>query len=124
MKNALELQNVSKSFKGFETKDMTFSLPEGCILGLVGKNGAGKSTTIRLIMDMIHKDSGTIYVLGKNIEEDFTETKQDIGVVLDEPSFLPKWKKQFKNYSKGMKMKLAIAVAFSHHAKLLILDVK
>ena len=139
MKNALELQNVSKSFKGFETKDMTFSLPEGCILGLVGKNGAGKSTTIRLIMDMIHKDSGTIYVLGKNIEEDFTETKQDIGVVLDEPSFpeyvtadqmnnimkniyrnwdekryyelidqfeLPKWKKQFKNYSKGMKMKL------------------
>ena len=87
MKNALELQNVSKSFKGFETKDMTFSLPEGCILGLVGKNGAGKSTTIRLIMDMIHKDSGTIYVLGKNIEEDFTETKQDIGVVLDEPSF-------------------------------------
>lgn len=157
MKNALELQNVSKSFKGFETKDMTFSLPEGCILGLVGKNGAGKSTTIRLIMDMIHKDSGTIYVLGKNIEEDFTETKQDIGVVLDEPSFpeyvtadqmnnimkniyrnwdekrycelidqfeLPKWKKQFKNYSKGMKMKLAIAVALSHHAKLLILDVK
>ena len=87
MKNALELQNVSKSFKGFEMKDMTFSLPEGCILGLVGKNGAGKSTTIHLIMDMIHKDSGTIYVLGKNIEEDFTETKQDIGVVLDEPSF-------------------------------------
>lgn len=155
MKNALELQNVSKSFTGFEMKDMTFSLPEGCILGLVGKNGAGKSTTIRLIMDMIHKDSGTIYVLGKNIEEDFTETKQDIGVVLDEPSFpeyvtadqmnnimkniyrnwdekryyelidqfeLPKWKKQFKNYSKGMKMKLAIAVALSHHAKLLILD--
>ena len=173
MKNALELQNVSKSFKGFEMKDMTFSLPEGCILGLVGKNGAGKSTTIRLIMDMIHKDNGTIYVLGKNIEEDFTETKQDIGVVLDEPSFpeyvtadqmnnimkniyrnwdekryyelidqfeLPKWKKQFKNYSKGMKkfkiptkktigafskgmkMKLAIAVALSHHAKLLILD--
>ena len=47
MKNALELQNVSKSFKEFEMKDMTFSLPEGCILGLVGKNGAGKSTTIR-----------------------------------------------------------------------------
>ena len=44
MKNALELQNVSKSFKEFEMKDMTFSLPEGCILGLVGKNGAGKST--------------------------------------------------------------------------------
>ena len=155
MKNALELQNVSKSFKGFEMKDMTFSLPEGCILGLVGKNGAGKSTTIRLIMDMIHKDSGTIYVLGKNIEEDFTETKQDIGVVLDEPSFpeyvtadqmnnimkniyrnwdekryyelidqfeLPKWKKQFKNYSKGMKMKLSIICAMAHRPKLLILD--
>lgn len=155
MRNALELKNVSRSFTGFEMKDMTFSLPEGCILGLVGKNGAGKSTIIRLIMDMISKDSGTIHVLGKNIEDDFTETKQDIGVVLDEPAFpeyvtadqmnkimkniyrnwdekryyelieqfeLPKWKKQFKNYSKGMKMKLAIAVALSHHAKLLILD--
>ena len=87
MKNALELQNVSKSFTGFEMKDMTFSLPEGCILGIVGKNGAGKSTIIRLIMDMIRKDSGTIHVLGKNIEDDFTETKQDIGVVLDEPAF-------------------------------------
>lgn len=87
MKNALELKNVSKSFIGFEMNDMTFSLPEGCILGLVGKNGAGKSTIIRLIMDMIHKDGGTIHVLGKNNEEDFTETKQDIGVVLDEPSF-------------------------------------
>lgn len=42
MKNALELQNVSKSFKGFETKDMTFSLPEGCILDLSGRMGQGK----------------------------------------------------------------------------------
>lgn len=67
MKNALELKNVSKSFIGFEMNDMTFSLPEGCILGLVGKNGAGKSTIIRLIMDMIHKDGGTIHVLGKTM---------------------------------------------------------
>ena len=62
MKNALELQNVSKSFKGFEMKDMTFSLPEGCILGLIGKNGAGKSTTIHLIMDMIHKQRNNLCV--------------------------------------------------------------
>lgn len=155
MKNAIELRSVSKRFPGFEIKNMTFSLPSGCILGLIGKNGAGKSTTIHLIMNMLRKDQGCIKVLGKNNEEHFEQVKEDIGVVLDEPGFpefitidkvnkimrniyrnweedryyelvkqleLPRGKKQFKDYSKGMKMKLAIAVALSHQAKLLILD--
>lgn len=155
MKNAIELKSVSKRFPGFEIKNMTFSLPSGCILGLIGKNGAGKSTTIHLIMNMLRKDQGCIKVLGKNNEEHFEQVKEDIGVVLDEPGFpefitidkvnkimrniyrnweedryyelvkqleLPREKKQFKDYSKGMKMKLAIAVALSHQAKLLILD--
>ena len=74
MKNALELQCI-KVIKGFEMKDMTFSLPEGCILGLVRKNGAGKYYD--------PSDYGydsqrqrTIYVLGKRPREDFTETNR------------------------------------------------
>lgn len=87
MKNAIELKSVSKRFPGFEIKNMTFSLPSGCILGLIGKNGAGKSTTIHLIMNMLRKDRGCIKVLGKNNEEHFEQVKEDIGVVLDEPGF-------------------------------------
>ena len=47
--NALEIKNLSKSFKGFKLDNIGFTLPSGCILGLVGENGAGKSTTIKLI---------------------------------------------------------------------------
>jgi len=123
-------------------------------MGLVGENGAGKSTTIKLILDMIHKDSGSIAVLGKDNGENIELTKEEIGVVMDEVGIpecltvgqvgnvmkhtfrnwdedeyarlvrklaLPE-KKQFKEFSRGMKMKLGIAVALSHHAKLLLLD--
>ena len=123
-------------------------------MGLIGENGAGKSTTIKLILDMIHKDSGSITILGKDNGENIELTKEDIGVVLDEvgiPECLTvrqvgkvmkhtfrNWdsaeyarlvqelelpdKKPFKEFSRGMKMKLGIAIALSHHAKLLILD--
>ena len=69
MKNALELQNVSKSFKGFEMKDMTFSLPEGCILGLVGKNGAGKSTIANLLTRFYEVNQGEILIDNQNIKD-------------------------------------------------------
>ena len=82
--NALELKNVSKSYPGFRLDDLTLMLPEGCILGLIGENGAGKSTTIRLILNMIRKDGGDISVLGKEIVKDTDLPKEDIGVVLDE----------------------------------------
>ena len=150
--NALELRNVSKSYGDFVLKDISFVLPSGCIMGLIGENGAGKSTTIKLILDCIRRDSGEIFVLGKDNRKDFTAVKEDIGVVLDEAYFpesitvrqvnavmrytyrrwneqtyfsyisrfsLPK-DKSFREFSRGMKMKLAIAVALSHEAKLLI----
>lgn len=153
--NAIELKNVTKEFKGFKLDNISFDLPKGCILGLVGENGAGKSTTINLIMNSLKKDSGEISVMGvDNASGDFAELKEDIGVVLDEAYFpmvinaevvnkmmkatYTRWdeevffgyihrfdlpqKKPFKEFSRGMKMKLAIAVALSHHAKLLILD--
>ena len=152
--NALELKNVSKSFSGFCLDNISLTLPSGCIMGLIGENGAGKSTTIKLILDMLHKDSGTITILGKDNDKNISLIKEDIGVVMDEvgmPECLTakqignvmkhtfrNWNeaeyarllqklslpdnKPFKDFSRGMKMKLGIAVAMSHGAKLLLLD--
>ena len=152
--NALELKKVSKSFSGFYLDNISLTLPSGCIMGLIGENGAGKSTTIKLILDMLHKDGGTITILGKDNEKDISLTKEDVGVVMDDigmPECLTakqignvmkhtfrNWNeaeytqllqklslpdnKPFKDFSRGMKMKLGIAVAMSHGAKLLLLD--
>ena len=155
MLNAIEIKGLVKEYPGFRLDGLDLALPSGSIMGLVGENGAGKSTTIKLIMNAVHNDSGTVSVLGTdNRSADFTSVKEDIGVVLDEAYFpevlnandvgrimantyrnwepdtyegylqrfgLPK-DKAFKDFSRGMKMKLAIAVALSHQAKLLILD--
>ncbi|MCH5321683.1 MAG: ABC transporter ATP-binding protein [Eubacterium sp.] len=149
--NAIEIKNLCKSYKDFKIDNLNLTLPGGYILGLVGENGAGKSTTIKLILDMVKKDSGTITVLGQDYK---TCSKDDIGVVMEENglpeclnakemnsvfknvyhswneneyySFLKKFdlplNKKIKELSKGMKMKLYIACALSHGAKLLILD--
>ena len=153
--NAIEISGLCKSYDDFELQDINLVLPEGSILGLAGENGAGKSTTIKLIMNAVERDRGSITVLGvDNRTKEFTDLKNDIGVVLDEAYFpdvltakkvctvmrntyrnwsdaafwdyigrfsLPKEKK-FKDFSRGMKMKLAIAVALSHDPKLLVLD--
>lgn len=153
--NAIQCRGLTKVYKDFTLDNITFDLPAGTILGLVGENGAGKSTTLKLLMDAIPRDGGQVTILGAdNQSPDFHRTKEDIGVVLDEACFpevitpkelgklmgyayqnwdqtqyeayldrfrLPRDKK-FKEFSKGMKMKLAIAVALSHRAKLLLLD--
>ena len=152
--NALELNQVSKRYSGFRLENLTLALPGGCILGLIGENGAGKSTTIRLMLGLAQPDSGSIKLLGRDIGDDLRLTKEDIGVVLDNvgiPSCLnarqvgkvmagtyARWNqaqyegylrqlaipenKAFKDFSRGMQMKLGIAIALSHDAKLLILD--
>lgn len=56
--NALEIRDLCKSYPGFSLQNLTLTLPQGCIMGLIGENGAGKSTTIRLILEMAQKDSG------------------------------------------------------------------
>ena len=82
--NALEIKNLTKSYPDFTLDNLNLTLPSGCIMGLVGENGAGKSTTIKLILDMIHKDSGSITILGRDNGDNIKLTKEDIGVVLDE----------------------------------------
>ena len=153
--NAIELSHINKSFGDFAIRDLNLTVPSGTICGLVGENGAGKSTTIRLLMGALQPDSGTASVLGADVSSpEFRDVKEDVGVVLDEAYFpeslnavqvgkimaatyrrwdqglydgylkrfdLPQ-NKQFKDYSRGMRMKLAIAAALSHQPKLLVLD--
>ncbi len=85
--NALEIKNVAKSNDGFVLDDISFTLPDGCIMGLIGKNGAGKSTLIKIILNMLHKDSGTISILGKDNQERTGLELEDIGVVMDPIGF-------------------------------------
>ena len=153
--NAIELSHINKSFGDFAIRDLNLTVPSGTICGLVGENGAGKSTTIRLLMGALRPDSGTASVLGTDVSSpEFREVKEDVGVVLDEAYFpeslnavqvgkimaatYRRWdqklydgylkrfdlppSKQFKDFSRGMRMKLAIAVALSHQPKLLVLD--
>ena len=122
-------------------------------MGLIGENGAGKSTTIKAILDLIRKDDGTVTFWGRKLS-DSKQLKEDIGVVFEQGNFyetltstqigsisaaaytqwdqatyegyltrfqLPK-DKALKTFSNGMRTKLGIAVALSHHPKLLILD--
>ena len=81
--NALEIKNLTKRFPGFRLDGLNLTLPSGCVMGLIGENGAGKSTTIRLILDMLHSDSGSITILGRDNRENSRLTKEEVGVVLD-----------------------------------------
>ncbi len=151
--NAIEIKGLKKNYRDFNLGPIDLTLPQGCIMGLIGENGAGKSTTIKAMLGMI-TSGGSIRLLGQDIGGDAAALKQDIGVVPDEiglpemlnarqiekimrdtftnwqtdvfNDYLSKFnlpeKKAFKEYSKGMKMKLGIAIALSHEAKLLILD--
>ena len=154
MNDILTVSGLNKSYGDFSLKDVTFSLPEGCITGFIGVNGAGKTTTLRTLLGLTNKLSGKIQFFGLDMDKNEREIKDRIGIVLDGGGFYEElslgemkgiissaytsWSEQdFKRYmdmfsldpkqkinslSKGMKMKLAISVALSHHSKLLILD--
>ena len=89
MENALEVCDLSKTYKksNFNLSNISFSLTKGSIMGFVGKNGAGKSTTIKAILDLIEIDSGTIYINGQQLNQSNKMMKEDIGVVFDQNHF-------------------------------------
>lgn len=154
MENAITVRGMSKEYKDFALRDVSFSLPSGSIMGFIGENGAGKSTTLKAILNIIGYKSGEVKILGMDAVKDEKAIKEQIGVVFEESCFhdnlnakdiskvmanvysnwdnalfleyLKKFKlpdnKVVKEFSRGMKMKLCIAAALSHHPKLLILD--
>lgn len=152
MVNVIELKNVSKRYKsGFELKNIDLEVRKGVITGFIGENGAGKTTVLKLILNILKVDNGSIKIFGKNFYE---FDKENVGVVLDNMFFpdtlnakdlnvifkeaYKDWdeklynsyledfcipiKSKIKELSKGMKKKLEIATALSHKPKLLLLD--
>ncbi len=150
--NSIFVRDLCKQFDGFLLDHVSFQVPKGRIVGFIGENGAGKSTTIHLILDELKRDAGQIRILGK--ENTNFSVREEIGVVFDECNFhdvlnaydiekilsgiyrswdsslyrqyLKKFKipekKQIGSFSKGMKSKLSIICAMAHKPKLLILD--
>ncbi len=153
---AVEVKGLAKHYANFELQGVNLYVPYGMIVGFIGENGAGKSTTIKAMLGLIQKEEGEIHILGHAIDANNREREwqEQIGVVFDEcnmpPELTPReinkimkniyrtWSedkflkylekfevaagKKVKEMSKGMKMKLSIAIAISHDSRLLILD--
>lgn len=149
--NRVEIQNLNKNYPEFALKNVNFSIPRGYITGFIGKNGMGKTTTIKSILSLIHY-SGEIFSINSDTNTELDNQK--IGVIMED-SFLAKdwnmdlvnkamtvgytewdeklyWqylekfsidkKLKVKELSRGMKIKLMLAIALSHNADVLILD--
>lgn len=87
MSDILRVSGLNKSYGDFSLKDVTFSLPEGCITGFIGVNGAGKTTTLRTLLGLAKKTSGSIAFFGLDLETNAQQIKDRIGVVLDDGCF-------------------------------------
>ncbi len=149
----LRLENVRKKYKDFEL-DVTMEVKPGRVTGLIGRNGAGKTTAFKAALGLIRTEGGEISMLGKPLSKLSEKDRERIGVVLsdsgfsgylkikdlvvilrnlysgfDEEYFTGKCKsfglpfdKRTKDFSTGMKRRLHVAAALSHHADLLIMD--
>ena len=149
--NKIEIKNLKKNYQNFALKDVNFSIPEGYVTGFIGRNGMGKTTTIKSILSLIQYHGDILSIHG---DEKTKLNNQKIGVIMDD-SFLAKdwnmelvnqamkvgydawdestyWeflekfhidkKLKVKELSRGMKIKLMLSIALSHNAELLILD--
>ena len=150
----LEVDRLCKEYPGFRLKDVSFSIGAGRIMGFIGRSGAGKTTTLKSLLNLIHPDAGSIRFSGLELREHEQEIKQRIGyaggaaqyykrkkirdIVAVTRTFYSNWdEEEYHKYlrvfyintektpaelSDGMKVKLNLALALSHHAELLILD--
>ncbi|URZ88057.1 ABC transporter ATP-binding protein [Floricoccus penangensis] len=87
MKSAVVVKNLSKSYKDFTLDDISLSIPQGSIFGLVGENGAGKSTFINAILGIINSSYDTLQYFGKDFEQNQKEIKEEIAVIFDQTHF-------------------------------------
>ncbi|WP_392399518.1 ABC transporter ATP-binding protein [Actinotignum urinale] len=152
--NVIEINGLVKKYSGFTLGPLNLEVPQGAIVGFVGENGAGKSTTLRLILGLAHPDAGTINLLGQSAGADYPQAHERVGVVFDDISLPDSFtvknagefgKRLYKSWdaqtyasyqqrfhlasskrvgelSRGMRMKLGLAMALSHAADLLIFD--
>lgn len=87
----LTVKNLSKQFVDFKLDNISFELPRGSVMGLIGSNGSGKTTTIKLILNMLKKNQGKIEILGyDNIKEEQI-AKENLGIVFDSNYFVDEW---------------------------------
>jgi ABC-2 type transport system ATP-binding protein len=154
MEHIVHVKGLRKEYKEFVLDNISFTVPEGHILGVIGPNGAGKTTTIKLLMNQIQADDGELSLFNMNYRDSEKEIKNRIGYVGEEQFFYlnktidwtgkfvaqyyEKWDentfnsllmdfklsrtKKARELSKGMKVKLAFAIALAHDPELLILD--
>ncbi|WP_242144018.1 MULTISPECIES: ABC transporter ATP-binding protein [unclassified Bacillus cereus group] len=154
MENIVELRDVHKTFQGFSIKQLNLQIKKGFVTGFIGSNGAGKSTVIKMMMNLLKPDAGEVKIFGLDYASHEKEIKERIGFVFDSNVFYEglnlkdikrivapaynNWDEiQFKRYverfelpmnkpiktfSKGMQMKVSLALALSHHAELIIMD--
>lgn len=87
MDNTLAIRGLRKEFRNFTLRDISFDLPRGYIMGFIGPNGSGKTTTLKLIMNLLRPDGGTIELFGQDHIRFERQVKQRIGFVYDEPVF-------------------------------------
>ena len=90
--NALAVKGLCKRYPAFSLENVSFSVPEGAVMGFIGRNGAGKSTTLKALLGLVHPDAGEVTVLGKSFREEERYIKERIGVVLGGIDFYPKKK--------------------------------
>ncbi len=150
----ITIKNLNKEYKKFKLDNISFSLSAGTICGFIGENGAGKSTTLKILAGITSFNSGMANIFEKNIDKLSKNDRDNISFILDELNFpdsikifqlekvlhnifltwdkdcffdyLTKFNidknKRCKELSKGMKVKLNLAISLSHKAKVFILD--
>ena len=154
MTKIISCQGLSKTFQHFRLDGINTEIPQGYVTGIIGPNGSGKTTFIKLILSLIEPDQGQIYYKDQAVQSTMGQYLQDVGIIMDEPILAKDWSGddindvmkigyqgwqseiyyqllneyginpalKVKELSRGMTIKLMLAIALSHQANTLILD--